>query len=163
MEPSVRFRDEVLSVVTWDRMFFNRWYGPVTKRHVGVLREQQRVHCDEVGRHVVVSHVETRTGLAIEDGAREMAVDLVKEFQTDVVCLGQVAAGRGFHSSAVRAVLAGVHLVGRGSYPKSVFATVEECARWVAKHWKLEFPDADTSQIVSQIESVPQMAIAHAS
>lgn len=142
--PRLVYEDDGLEIVTWSRVFINRWRSVATQERLAILCEHQLALVDATPdrRIAVVTTLVDRSGLMPNAAARKEAELVAKKVREFVVLQAQVVEGDGFVAASIRAILTGVMLAIRAPYPNRVFKTVDDALPWVeGKLHEAGYPD----------------------
>jgi hypothetical protein len=116
---------------TWQNIMIACWSkratGPAIEK-IARLREAMNVqHPEGVS---VVYLIADQAGLPTAE-ARDGVRKLMQRYSKQRACLAIVVFGEGFWASAMRAAIAGVHLLARSTFPMRVCGRVEDVVEWL--------------------------------
>jgi hypothetical protein len=128
----------VFRLGSWQDVCVCTWSGQPTVAVVatlfellGKLREQRAVRRSYA--HLIPD------GLGLPDGpTRSAMIKIMREFETQLACVGMVIGGTGFWASAMRNAAIGLRVLAPRSFDYSMFATEAELLDWL--------PDAHQKQ-----------------
>ncbi len=101
-----------------------------TAEQVGGEYGRMRSESPKFGTIIVV---EEASGLP-DERARKIIANHMDTFKSSMLCMGGVQEATGFRGAAIRSAMTAVNLLSTAPFPRTVTATVEECANWVVSH-----------------------------
>lgn len=160
--PRIEYSDETCMIATWRSFAFPVFgHRPPTVAGVQALGRGLEAHGRKMGasslfeitlidEHSVMPEADVRSAL-------EAMVPKVSPYYA---CAVAVYEGAGFRAAMIRGILTSFQLISRHKYPQKVFASIDECAGFVAPLAKTtKKVDVDVAEAVAAIRAVREQAV----
>ena len=132
-------RDDAHGVGTWRNLLVAVWRtetrAPAVERVSKVLGRLATAH-----RDVALLQVVEAAATAPDADARRAISAMLREHASVIRCSAVVYEGDGFRAATLRAVVTGIALLSRPSYPHVVFGSTIAAINWTARHFSHDGP-----------------------
>ena len=113
----------------WQHVHVIVWIGQASRdsaRRLGRMTPKPAPGTRRSDLHIVTTNIPLPSG-----DARSVFVELMREMQAEVACVGVVIEGGGFWSSAMRSAVIGVGMMAPKILPFRALASLDDLAAWL--------------------------------
>lgn len=150
-----RVQDEVL-FMTWKNVVIANWHTATTTQGIAALEGEVAKACEATTEMVGLLQVIGTKSSPPDAAARQALSAVFQRHQARIACNTVLVEGGGFLAASVRAVVTGLAMVSRLSFPLEVYSTPAEAAKGTLRHLGLD--PAQDRELVHAIQSLQREA-----
>jgi len=130
----IHARDDAHAVATWTNVLIAVWR---TETRAAALDGVSQALGELVAAHPEVALIQVvEAGATAPDAeARRAIAAMLRRYADSIRCSAVVFEGDGFQAATLRAVVTGIAILSRPSYPDVVFGSTVAAINWTARHF----------------------------
>jgi len=158
--PVVRERSKGVWVATWSNVCISLVRDQLTTADVRTVR---RVYESLAAEHdsgfVAIILAPQGVGMPSED-AREAITEVMKGLEHRIAAMAGILEATGFKAATLRTAMATMALISRATYPRKIFASIDEAVPFVAEYARPTLTHAQIRDAITHVKVMGNDSVA---